>query len=295
MDQTVLCANGINEIFVLTVRFANANEMRSAASKRYLVMTQSVAPTLLLAIGLANAQQTVTARPQFEVVSVRRNTAPPGLTGIHFSPGGRFTATNVPLKLLIEIAYKAATWQDSKWPGWIESDSARYDIAARAEGDPAQDKMLLMLQTMLEDRFKVKVHRETKEVPVYALVVAKGGPKLLESKASSCVEVRPGDIAPDPAALPLCGRIGIIPNGIAGTKVTMTELAGVLPNIAEVGRPVIDKTGITATFDVYVRWGDSAGSSIFTALAEQLGVKLESQKGPGEIFIIDHAERPKEN
>jgi len=261
-------------------------------------MKQSAA--LLLAAAFARSQ--TPARPQFEVVSVRQNTAAPGLVDLHFYPGGRFTAANMPLSLLIDMAYGVGTAQEHRVPGWINSDSARYDITAKAQGDPDRTQMYAMMRTMLEDRFQLQAHREKKETTVYALTVAKGGARLTANK-SGCVDATPGDLAPSSTSAPVCGYFAILPNGLEAMKVKMGGLAGALTNIREIGRSVIDKTGITSTFDVHIRWtpagssavADNSGPSIFTALEEQLGLKLESQKGTDEIFVIDHIERPTEN
>jgi uncharacterized protein (TIGR03435 family) len=261
-------------------------------------MKQSAA--LLLAIASAYSQTPV--RPQFEVVSVKKNTAAPGLVDLHFYPGGRFTAVNMPLSLLIDMAYGVGTAQEHRTPGWINSESERYDITAKAEGDPDRTQMYLMMRTMLEDRFKLQAHREKKETTVYVLTVAKSGARLTASK-SGCVETTPGDLAPSSTGAPVCGYFAILPNGLEGMKVNMGGLAGALTNIREIGRLVIDRTGVASTFDVHIRWtpagssaaADNSGPSIFTALEEQLGLKLESQKGTDDIFVIDHIERPTEN
>lgn len=257
---------------------------------------------LLATIALAAASlvcaQTSPSHPRFEVVSVKQNTSPPGLTGVHFSPGGRFTATNIQLRLLIDMAFGVNGSQDHRMPGWIDSDSARYDINAKAEGEATRDEIFAMLRTMLEERFKLQAHREKKEVTVYALKVAKGGPKISEDHSSVCAVINPGDLAPE-TRQPICGMIAIIPGGIEGLKIGMDGLAGALSNLQELGRKVVDDTGVTARFDVHLRFtpasSDAGGPSIFTALQEQLGIRLESQKGTDDVFVIDHIERPEEN
>lgn len=257
---------------------------------------------LLLAIGVAHAQTSV--RPQFEVASVKQNAGPGGLVGIRFDPGGRFTATNIPLRLLIDMAYGVGSNQEHRGvPGWVESDSARYDITAKAEGNPSRDETNAMIRTMLEDRFRLQSHREKKETTVYALTIAKGGPKIAESQKSGCIDPAPGDVAPNPTVAPVCGYFAILPGRLEGMKVNAAKLAGTLSIVNEIGRPVIDKTGITTTFDVHLRWTpagrgqgpDDGGPSLFTALEEQFGLKLEPQKGTEDVFVIDHIERPTEN
>jgi uncharacterized protein (TIGR03435 family) len=236
--------------------------------------------------------------------------------------GGRFTATNAKLKMLIGIAYNVKTFEISGGPGWIDSDG--YDITAKAvDTNTNLDQLRPMLQTLLEDRFKLKVHRETKEMPVYALTFAKNGSKLPEAKDGGCVKFGPDSPPPPlpaPGQLPpiLCGGFLRGPNLLQAGKVDIKQLVNVLSDV--LGRPVIDKTGYTGTFDVKLEFspegtsfgggpvgggglaliggpppGDDSKPSIFTALQDQLGLKLESQKGPGEILVIDHAEKDSEN
>jgi len=235
--------------------------------------------------------------------------------------GGRFTATNVGLKMLIVLAYNVKSFEISGGPGWIDSDG--YDINAKAaDTNTSLDQLRPMLQTLLENRFQLKVHRETKEMPVYALMLAKNGPKLPEAKDGGCIKFGPDSPPPPPPSpgqLPpiLCGGFLRAPNLLQAGKVDMKQLVNVLSDV--LGRPVIDKTGFTGTFDVKLEFspegtsfgggfgrggvaliggpppGDDAKPSIFTAVQDQLGLKLESQKGPGEVLVIDHAEKASEN
>jgi uncharacterized protein (TIGR03435 family) len=253
------------------------------------------------------------------VASVKPNTSGNNMISIRPPVGGRFTATNVRLKMLVELAYNVKTAQISGGPQWMVSDG--YDITAKA-ADPNinVDQLRPMLQTLLEDRFQLKVHRETKEMPIYVLTLAKNGSKLPEAKDGGCVKFGPDTPPPPPPApgkLPptLCGGFLRAPNLLQAGKVDMKQLANVLADV--LGRPVVDKTGFTGTFDVKLEFTpegttfgtngfgppggglpqgfDTSGPSIFTALQDQLGLKLESQKGPGEILVIDHAEKASEN
>jgi uncharacterized protein (TIGR03435 family) len=270
----------------------------------------------LVLIGRANAQ-TPAARPEFEVASVKPNTSGSNMISVRPPVGGRFTATNARLKMLIGLAYNVKTAQISGGPQWLGSDG--YDIAAKA-ADPNTnlDQLRPMLQTLLENRFQLKVHRETKEMPIYVLMLAKNASKLPEAKDGGCVKMEPGSPPPPPPTpgqLPpiLCGGFLRAPNLLQAGKVDMKQLANVLADV--LGRPVVDKTGFTGTFDVKLEFTpegttfgdfgpppggltpgfDTSGPSIFTALQDQLGLKLESQKGPGEILVIDHAEKASEN
>jgi uncharacterized protein (TIGR03435 family) len=283
------------------------------------VTHHSVTISLALVLaGLARAQAPA-PRPEFEVASVKPNTAGKNMVMIRPPAGGRFTATNARLKMLITIAYNVKNFEISGGPGWITSDG--FDVEAKAsDTNIGIEKLRPMLQTLLEDRFKLMVHREKKEMPVYALMVAKGGPKLPGAKEGGCTVFGPNTPPPPPPApgqLPpiMCGGFLRTPNVLQAGKVTMTQLVNVLSDV--LGRPVIDKTEFTGTFDVKLDFApkgtafgadglgpppgglgpgfDTSGPSIFTALQEQLGLRLESQKGPGEVLVIDHAEKPSEN
>jgi uncharacterized protein (TIGR03435 family) len=265
------------------------------------------------------AQSAAVPKPQFEVASIKRNVS--GLSaGFNPQPGGRLTIENVPLRLLIQNAYDVFPFQVSAGPAWIDSD--RYDVDAKADGNPSIPEMIgPMLAAILEDRFKLKVHRETKQLPVYILTVAKGGLKLPAPKAKCGVEHdvngRPSPPAApgEPPLLP-CGRVigGISPSGarLEGRSASVGSLIFILSHL--LSRTIIDKTGFTGTFDMHLEFArdqalpgapvgpapgefapDSSKPSIFTALQEQLGLKLESDKGPVEILVIDHVEKPSEN
>jgi uncharacterized protein (TIGR03435 family) len=231
--------------------------------------------------------------------------------------------------MLVGLAWKVQNYAISGGPSWIDSD--HYDVNAKAaDGNITVDEMRPMLQAMLEDRFQLKVHMETKDVPVYALLLGKNGPKLPPAKEGGCQQFDlknppppppPGRGAPNAAspfngAPPPCGGMMMSPFMMQGGKVSMTQLAGALSNM--LGRPVIDKTGFTGTFDLHLEYSpeglamgrggmplpppppganpnDNASPNIFTAVQEQLGLKLESQKAPGDTLVIDHAEKATEN
>jgi uncharacterized protein (TIGR03435 family) len=272
---------------------------------------------VLALTALVNAQ-TPAARQEFEVASVKPNTSGNNMVSIRPPVGGRFTATNVRLKMLVGLAYNVKNFEISGGPQWIGSDG--YDITAKAaDTNTNLDQLRPMLQSLLEDRFQLKVHRETKEMSVYVLTLAKNASKLPEAKDGGCVKFGP-DTPPPPPPAPgqrppiLCGGFLRGPNLLQAGKVDMKQLANVLADV--LGRPVVDKTGFTGTFDVKLEFTpegttfgadgfgppgglppgfDTSGPSIFTALQDQLGLKLESQKGPGEILVIDHAEKASEN
>jgi len=253
-------------------------------SRSGLRIDKRFAPLLLLFTQSSFAQQT------FEVASVKP--ADPAVRrGIDFrvEPGGRLTATNVTLQQLIRQAYDFKRYQISGGPGWAESD--RFDIAAKADGERSGAQMMAMLQTLLADRFKLKVHRDTKEGAVYLLVVAKGGHKLATPKnqdlRSRVSTFRTGSPQED-----------AITYVVKGENASVALLAERLEG--ELARPVIDRTGISGKFDFKVEFAadDShtdAAASVFSAVEKQLGLKLEAGKGPVETLVIEHAEKPSAN
>jgi uncharacterized protein (TIGR03435 family) len=279
-------------------------------------------PVIVIAIAIldaGSARAQPAARPQFEVASVKRNNSGERGMDLDATPGGRLTAKNAPLRLLIKNAYDVRDFQILGAPGWVESE--RWDIEAKAGDNAGPDQLVAMLQTLLEARFKLTFHRETKEFPVYTLAAAKNGLKLPNAKEGICAAPdapTQSDAAGQPARKP-CGRVGVMLSAkggkLKGENVTTAALAKVLGNIMD--RPIAEKTGFKGTFDIDVGFtpdqllaglpnlppgdsanaaasSDAAGTSIFAAL-QQLGLKLESTKGPVEVLIIDHVEKPGEN
>jgi uncharacterized protein (TIGR03435 family) len=230
--------------------------------------------------------------PGFEAASVKLS-APGEQTRIRRDPG-RLDVANLTLRALVRYAYDVRDIQISGGPAWFDSD--HWDIAATAGREVTDDERKKMLQSLLTERFRMTIRRESKELPVYALVVAKNGSKLKPN-----TEGKPE-------------RIMLNVNGsgfhhMVGESVPLASLAKVL--FGPVGRIVIDRTGIEGSFDFQLEFvpdaanmplingakpeGSTEGPSIFTAVQEQLGLKLESAKGPVEILVIDHAEKAAEN
>ncbi len=275
--------------------------------------------TVLLAAALAQGQQNPDPAPgpAFEVATVKP--AAPDARGRFFSPGpgGGIKITNMPLKDMIEFAWSVQPFQVSGGPAWI--DSTPYDIVAKPETKPSQSELPVMLQGLLADRFRLRVHHETKEMPIYALVLArkdgKPGPDLVESKEGGCQKVDPTHppAPPQPGAPPprYCGQMMISPIGLTVISHTIAELTPLLSRM--LGRTVVDETGLKGNFDISLAVTpdafrapsaqspgdnpatDSAAPSIFTAFQERLGLKFESKKGPVEVIVIDKAEKPSEN
>jgi uncharacterized protein (TIGR03435 family) len=254
----------------------------------------------------------------FEVASVKPNKSGDNRRpGLDYLPGGRFSAVNVPLYIIIAIAYNVP-FQSSRLsggPDWTRSE--RYDIEAKAEegsipsGSSAKvrdERMRWMLQTLLADRFKLTIRREMREQPVYALVISKRGPKLQRAKIEEkdCPEGSPNNASSCHA---LAGGQG---RGIHGQAIDMSDLVLFLANWTD--RPMIDKTGIQGLFNIQTEgWAplrpkpgppdegeeakamsDPSRPTLFAVL-EQLGLKLESQRAPVEMFVIEHVEKPSEN
>jgi uncharacterized protein (TIGR03435 family) len=270
----------------------------------------------------AQAAQTIgEPSPSFEVATIKPNHSVGQQMSAGFQPG-RFTASATTIKRLIAFAYHVKPFQVLGGPSWMSSD--KFDIEAKEPDalaeelqklrtDQAREKMGLLLQSLFADRFGLKVSHDTKELPVYALVVAKGGPKLQEEK--------PGATNPNVIKDPeghVVGRdsISVATGHIAGPGLPMGTLVMLLS--FQLNRTVLDQTGLKGKYDVTLQWTpddgtaampaglegsspgaapppDSSGPSIFTAIQEQLGLKLESTKGPVEVLVIDHIERPSEN
>jgi uncharacterized protein (TIGR03435 family) len=260
----------------------------------------------------------------FDVASVKPNNSGDWRRSIGPAPGGRFVATNQTLRDLMAFAFGvpqvAASIRIVGGSAWIHS--AKFDIVARTDAQPTPLETGVMLRTLLADRFALSVHGETRQLPVYTVVMAKGdrapGPRLRRSEVSesACAErraaVRRREPAPpqDPAKPPICGSGRVLPGKITTIGWSMEQLVSVLPPFA--GRVVVDRSGLRGLFDFDLDWTpdplpvpapddpnppriDPNGPSLFTALQEQLGLKLESARGPVDVVVVDRAERPTED
>ncbi|HWF09180.1 MAG TPA: TIGR03435 family protein [Bryobacteraceae bacterium] len=242
-------------------------------------------------------------RREFDVASVKRSTDEIG-GSILRTPGG-LTATDTEFSRLLEMAFQTRLLDLSRVPDSLRSQ--HFDISAKAAGRISGDQYWEMLQKLLEDRFKVKYHRETKDAQLYALLPAKAGaapgPKLVRSADPDCPM--------NPTSSSFCG-VSAVPGSMVGQRVTMARISRELSPYA--GRPVQDRTGLAGAFDFTLIWTpvqnsssngeskllngsplDSSGSDFFSAVREQLGLKLESQRGQVEFLVIDHAENPTQN
>jgi uncharacterized protein (TIGR03435 family) len=231
---------------------------------------------LLSVVTFAAGAQT----PAFEVASIKPTRSAEGVSSIRPSPG-RISMENVSLKKLILNAYGIPDDQGYALagPGWLTTES--FDIEATFPADTPLPQVRQMMQALLAERFRLASHRENRQLPNYALVVTKNGPKI-----HAVVDGQP--------------RTAGGPGRLEATRITMQKLADLLSRQA--GLPVVDSTGLKGVFDFTLTWspeetaatptnGGAAGPSIFTALQEQLGLKLESGKGPVEILVVDHIEK----
>ena len=290
-------------------------------------------PNALLRVS-AQTPEREEAEPAFEVASVTANRSGDPAASFGGRPGGQLIVRNNTLRNIIRNTYGLQNFQIVGGPDWMDSD--RFDIVAKT-ADPApqapiiaepapqaritndvpQAKLLQMARSLLADRFRLVVHTETRDLPIYALVMARSdgrpGPQLRPAAvdcAAMLAAARAGG-APLPRApagkRPICG-MQTAPGRMMAGGYALPDVARNLSNFT--GRMVVDKTGLVGTFDLELTWipdqgpgplligalpNDQNGPSIFTAVQEQLGLKLDSQKGAVEVLVIDDAQRPSED
>jgi uncharacterized protein (TIGR03435 family) len=232
-------------------------------------------------VSLALAQTPEPAqRSEFEVASVKATGTTDGSLSVDFLPGGGFSARNLTVQQLLRNVYQVEDYQISGGPPWM--NSAGFDIQARAAAgspEPTREQVRKMIQALLANRFHLALHRETRELPMYALLVARNGPKLQEANDSA----RPGKT--------MLGQI-------VTRKMSLATLASILT--FDLKRPVKNETGLQGDFAFTLEWTPGMGEpetrpTLFAAVQEQLGLRLESTRGPIEVFVIDHVERPSQN
>jgi len=291
---------------------------RSSTVDRASSGTATATGLILPVIGAWALLAQPASRPQFEVASIK-----PSFSGriMNVRPlPGRLTA-DATLRILMQYAYGVQPFEVVGGPSWLASE--RYQVDAKGDANASRDRMFRMLQSLLEDRFQLKIHRDTKELPVFALVANKGGLKLPPPQEGACVDsiadadaewaggrmAAPGEVQ---SAKGRCGSavLALGPGGahLHGGKIAMPELVRTLAMV--LGRSVIDKTGFTGLFDVQLVFvpddttptmppppPDSglSGVSIAQALQQQLGLRLESARGPVQVIVVDQAERPSAN
>jgi uncharacterized protein (TIGR03435 family) len=254
-------------------------------------MPHRIARSLIGVVVAAAAFSQAQAPTEFEVASVRPNTANDRIVTINVGPGDRFAARGYTLVLLMQRAYGVMDWNVTGGPGWIRTD--RYDVAAKANvvGNLTEEQLRPMLQRLLAERFKLRLHRASKEMAGYALVVGKGGPKLKVS----------ADSEPHPDTFRMRG------GELSGQGITMEDFARYVGG--KLGLVAVDKTGLKGVYDFNVKWREEPDSSVlpgddprealratvFSALREQLGLKITPQKITVQMLVIDSVEKASEN
>jgi uncharacterized protein (TIGR03435 family) len=271
-----------------------------------LLLAAALFPALLAPHWIAFAQ--AEPRLAYDVASVKRNIS--GSDGtMHAGPplSVGFTARNLSLRMLLEIAWQVKDSQISGGPAWINTD--RFDIDAKPpDASPTAERSRAMLRTLLQERFHLTVRREIREIPVYLLVGSSGGRKLPDAQDKNCDDPRAPSRPPTAGQLPRSPCDGFItaPGFITSAKTGAAEFVDVLGNVLD--RPVIDRTGIDRTFAVRLEFTPvgaamsvdpdssvTAKPSLAAALQEQLGLRLEQGKEPVQVLVIDHAEKPDAN
>ena len=312
-------------VHIMTQPLVNKLDLRKKILLAFATVLAIAAPVLF---GLASGtRQSVASQSadapnetfSYEVASIKPEKSGSMMFRVLNTPDG-FSATST-VQMIIRVAYGIEDNQISGAPGWVSSE--KYNVEAKMDQATADKVKKLgesqmqparqhMLQALLADRFKLTVHRETKELPIYSLSVAKGGTKLHEAKPGDTypngIKGPDGRPAPPGAHLIRMGRGELTAQGLG-----MDQIAHLLTQ--QTGRTVVDNTGLKGNYDFTLHWtpdqsatplsgpgaspdgsaSSESGPSIFTAIQEQLGLKLESQKGSVEILVIDHVEKPSEN
>ncbi len=258
-------------------------------------------PTVVCAAasGLCQANPPAAPRLEFEVASIKPSK--PGADGGGIKPmasGQGYIVEGAPVRLMILLMYHLNRNQLSGGPSWL--DNELYDIEAKADGPHTVDELHTMFKNLLADRFKLQFHMDKKVLPAYALIVDRSGPKVKENPSAETFDV----------PIRAVGRQGRL--DIAATHSSMSYFVWFLSQFLE--QPVVDLTGLSKFYDFTLEWtppepppglgaaggGDAGlplanGPDLFTAVREQLGLKLESRKLPVDVMVIDHIERPSEN
>jgi uncharacterized protein (TIGR03435 family) len=269
--------------------------------------------------------------PAFDVISIKANRTNQGIPVVAFQPGGRMIAGNVVVRQIIEVAYGLDAVQLLNAPDWTATE--RFAIEARTADDTPTDTIRLMLRAMLVDRFGFAAHQERRELPIYALTMARPDKRLgarLRPSGPECAPIRPPEGVPMPPPPPPppgngAGRIRLIfptdeplgrrcgamtaPGWISARSITMEEFTR--RQLSQVvRRPIVDETGLAGQFDLDIFFAPegqggalvgpppaavSDAPALFTALQDDLGLKLDARRGPVDVLVVDRIERPTEN
>jgi bla regulator protein BlaR1 len=337
LESPLACVSGItgSDLKKRIVRIMTEGlEKKLSFWHKFLLATVGVvALAAPIVLGLMNAPQSRAqsqpaniAAPSFEVASVKVNNGGGGWPQSLYSRNGRFVATNISLKSLLQMAYGLKDSQIAEAPSWTNTE--KYDIEAKPDDaviealqkltspEKFNGQVNLMIQSLIRDRFKLASHYETKELPVYVLLVARNGPKFHEAAITPT-----GSTPPNPR-----GPSSVPPKGSYIRMGGRGQLDAVDANLdmfidvlsQQIGRIILNQTGLKAKYDFTLKWTpdeghpemfkgagalpseaapppDTSGPTIFTAMQEQLGLKLEAQKSSMPVLIVDHIERPTEN
>jgi len=270
-------------------------------------MRRSV-PVVIVLVGLGVRVPAQSTEPSFDAVSIKRNTSGAQTASLGLPNGTAFNMTNVPMRGAISMAYPVKNPEIVGAPDWLRTE--RYDIVAKAAGTPTDADVKAMLQTMLRERLKLDAHVEAREIPVYALVVSRPNHPGLKPFTLDCDAIRaareaadrgraPNPVPPGPNGAAPCGFTWS--TAIYSGGITMELLANEINSVA--GRVVIDRTGLAGRYEFTLRFarpGSNANGAddpptIFTALQEQLGLRLEPTRAAIDTLVIDHIERPTED
>ncbi|MEO5925918.1 MAG: M56 family metallopeptidase [Bryobacteraceae bacterium] len=313
-ESPLPCISGVTGADVkkrlLSILAGRISKELSMGKKALLAASGLTALAVPIAIGVLvastiRAQSPPADADKFEVASIKRNVS--GDRGRYIRPSiGHLSIINMPVKNLITYAYQVHDFQISGGPSWLSSEY--YNVEAKAESAATPKQMEgVMLRVLLEDRFQLRVRHETKELPIYELRVVNES-KLRPSSDKECIAFDPGNpLLPSQgqSVSDMCGYIGLGRGSLTARQVDLSDLAMAFSQV--LGRPVVDKTGITRKVEGSLKFdpaiianspdgfSDPTLPSIFTAVEEQLGLKLESARGPVDVLVIERAERPSEN
>jgi len=234
---------------------------------------------VLLAVATLIAAQTPRSS-SFDAASIKVNNSGERRTSMRFLPGGRIEATNRTLTLLIQTAFEVQPFQIVAGPSWIDTD--RFDVTATANADVTSSQARSMIKALLADRFKLQWHTERREAPVYVMRIARPDGRPGDGLTKAAADAKSGFRESD--------------GTLTTERTTMSALAKELTGYA--GRPIVDETGLAGEWALTVNWtpdvggGDASLPSIFTAMREQLGLKLEPTRGLMDVLVIDRADKP---
>lgn len=315
MQSPLVCMAGVTgsdlKARIESIMRSQGGEQLNLSKKALLAIVSIATIAVPVALGAltsprGQAQSEGATRHAFEVASIRPNQSGDEKVTMQIQPGGRMNIRNATIRLMIRNAYRLQDFQIVGGPSWINND--RFDVTAKAEGNPTQAELSLMLQTLLAERFNMTVHTELREQPTYALVLARNDRELgseIRKAEFNCVALRSGP-PPEPGRNAPCNfRVG--PGSMVAQGQSMAAFAASLSNV--VSRVVVNKTDLEGEFDFKLEWTpdrlsqrppgapeppliDPNGPSIFTALQEQLSLKLDAQRGPVEVLVIDGVGRP---